>query len=106
MEASPFAFLQEGRAFDGGSNPIPLEGEDKKEAISKAQDAGSMWAAVGKDCWCVVPIKSTLHPEKVLEGTRLTVVSPLWGDRILTTHIASSSRIRWRGTLLVRLHPI
>jgi len=67
--------VQEGKAFDGSSNPIPLGGDDVREAVSKAGDAEALWAAVGKDCWCVVPIKSTLNPEMVLEGTRLTVVS-------------------------------
>lgn len=67
--------LQDGRAFNASSNPIPLGSETKQEAIRRAETADDLWAAVGEDSWAVVPIQSLLHPGASLEGTRLTVVS-------------------------------
>ena len=70
-------FLQEGKAIAADDKPIPLAGDETIESIQRADTAGQMWAAIGQDSYSIVPIQSTLHPEATLEGTRLTVVSPL-----------------------------
>ena len=65
---------QEGKAYNAQSQPIPLGGEEKRDAIAAARTAEDLWQVIGEDSWSVVPIQSTLHPNLTLEGTRLTLV--------------------------------
>lgn len=68
--------LLEGRvAYDADNNGIDLSAPEAREALQKATTARDLWAAVGKDWWVVVPIKSSVRGGHEMEGTRLTVVN-------------------------------
>ena len=68
--------MQEGKAHDAASKAFALT-PAMRARVAAAQTAEDMYAAIGQDCWVVVPIASAAQPGLVLEGSRLTLVS-LW----------------------------
>ena len=73
----PHYRVQEGKAFDANNKPVPLAGEHKQAELQDVRTAEYMWRAIGADSWVVVPIQSAARPGHVMEGTRLTLVSPV-----------------------------
>lgn len=65
--------LQDGYVHNADSKQVGLS-YNMREDMGKAQTAEEMHAAIGFDCWVVVPIHSPWHSDETLEGTRLTLV--------------------------------
>ena len=72
--SSELCVLQDGFVHNADSQQVALEGDGMRDAIAKASTAAEMHAAIGIDCWVVVPIDSPSQPDQTLEGTRLTLV--------------------------------
>ena len=64
---------QDGKAHDAASEAFTLDAR-MRAAVAAAQTAEEMHAALGRDCWVVVPIASIAQPGLLLEGSRLTLV--------------------------------
>ena len=65
--------VQEGKAHDAASQAFSLT-PAMRAKMAAAQTAEEMHAAVGQDCWVVVPIASIAQPGLIMEGSRLTLV--------------------------------
>ena len=64
---------QEGKAHDAASQAFSLT-PAMRAKMASAQTAEEMHAALGQDCWVVVPISSIAQPGLIMEGSRLTLV--------------------------------
>ena len=66
---------QDGKAHNANGQEFPITAA-MREPVQAASTAMEMHAALGRDCWVVVPLQSLRQPGLILEGSRLTLVRP------------------------------